>query len=406
MISPAIPANEDQRIDSIRRLNIIDSLAEETYDSITRLASEICQTPIALITILDSEKNWFKSKLGTDINESEREFSFCGHAILEPEALFEIPNTLKDHRFKDNPLVLAEGGGIRFYAGVPIKDEEGLALGTLCVMDSKEHHLSESQKASLTALAKQVELLFEYRKKNQALEQLKNDLDENNRILREFASTVSHDLKMPLANMIITADILKAKYSSKMDEEGLNYLNYLKQSGLTLSDYINGLLDHYSSSKLNPETDHEFFLNDLLEDIIDLLQIDENCEINLPDNNLRLFGNSAALGQVFMNLISNSLKYNTEERIVIDIDCTENREFFNFIITDNGIGIPKEKQEHIFELFTTVADRDRQGKKGHGIGLSTVKKLIGSMGGSIQITSEEGKGTHFEFSIKRSRKVD
>lgn len=406
MIRPAIPANEKERLQSIKELDLLDSFAEETYDSITRLASQICQTPIALITILDSNKNWFKSKLGTDLQHSERELSFCGHAILEPESIFEVPNTLADDRFSDNPLALDESTGIRFYAGVPILDDRKLPLGTLCVMDSKEHHLDENQKASLKALAKQVELLFEYRKKNQYLEKIKNDLDENNQILRQFASTVSHDLKMPLANMILTADVLKAKYSSKLDEEGINYLNYLKHSGLTLSDYINGLLDHYSSSINGVETSQEFFLNDLLEDIIDLLQIDQNCEINLPDNNLKINGNSAALGQIFMNLISNCLKYNNNERIIIDIDCTENREFFNFSIKDNGIGIPKDKLKDIFNLFTIAAEKDRQGKKGHGIGLSTVKKLVGSLGGNIKVHSEEGRGTNFKFSIKRPEIAD
>ncbi len=400
MISPIIPANEEKRLDSIKNLDIIGSLPEETYDSITKLASAICETPIALITILDKEINWFKSKVGTSIEKSEREISFCGHAILEPQQLFEVPNTLKDERFKDNPLAIAKEGAIRFYAGAPILDEEGLPLGTLCVLDSKEHHLTDAQKTALEALAKQVEVLLNYRRKNKELEKIKNDLDENNRILKEFASTVSHDLKMPLANMIITADILKAKYSDNLNEEGIKYLNYLKQSGLTLSDYINGLLDHYSSSVQN-YSEQEFFLNDLLEDIIDLLNIAENCEINLPDNNLKIYGNSAAVGQIFMNLINNSLKYNSKEKIIIDIDCTENREFFNFSVKDNGIGIPTNKHEEIFELFTTAADSDRQGKKGHGIGLSTVKKLVGSLGGFINVTSEEGEGTCFDFSIKR-----
>ncbi|MUP45832.1 GAF domain-containing sensor histidine kinase [Gramella sp. BOM4] len=405
MISPTLPANESARIEAVRDLEILDSFAEDTYDSITKLASEICQTPIALISIMDSNRNWFKSKVGTDIPQTDRDISFCGHAILEPSEILEITNTRNDIRFQDNPLVNSENG-VRFYAGVPIKNEQGLPLGTLCVLDSKEHQLTEGQKESLKALAKQVELLFEYRRKNRVLEKMKNDLDENNRILREFASTVSHDLKMPLANMIITADILKAKYASKMDEEGINYLDYLKQAGLTLSDYINGILDHYSSSSTEAVLNQEFFLNDLLEDIIDLLQIAENCEINLPDNNLKIHSNSSALGQIFMNLISNSLKYNKQEKIIIDIDCTENREFFNFSISDNGIGIPKEKQERIFDLFITATDTDRRGKKGHGIGLSTVKKLVAGLGGSIKVVSEEGKGTRFDFSIKRVIPVD
>ncbi len=400
MITPPIPANEAERLKSLRQLDILDSMPEEAYDTITELASYICETPIAVINIVDSDHNWFKSKFGIDLTGSPRDISFCGHTILEPENLLEIPDAAKDERFKDNPFVTGEHP-IKYYAGVPLLDNTGLPLGTLCVYDFNEHILDNKQKTALKALAKQVEMLFESQRKNKILEELKSELNENNRILKEFASTVSHDLKMPLANMILTADILKVKYSSQLDKEGMDYINYLKQSGLKLSDYINGILDHYSNNRTDAEQVEEFFLNDMLEDIIDLLQIAENCEINLPDNNLKIVGNPAAIGQIFMNLISNSLKYNNQEKIIIDIDCTENKEFFNFSIRDNGIGIPMDKQASIFELFTTVAEKDRQGKKGHGIGLSTVKKIVESLGGNINLTSTVNKGTMFEFSIKR-----
>lgn len=406
MIQPALPYNEEERLKAVKDLDILDTFAEETFDSITSIASQICKMPVALITVIDEKRNWFKSKIGTSLTESPRELSFCGHTILNPDAILEVPDATKDIRFQDNPLVTDKNGGLKYYAGVPLLDPNGFPLGTLCVLDSKQNQLDDNQKKALKALGKQVEMLYQYRKKNKDLERIKNTLDENNRILREFASTVSHDLKMPLANIILTADVLKAKYSSILDGEGLEYINYLKHSGLTLSEYINGLLDHYSSSSMQPDNQEEFFLNDLLEDIIDVLQINENCEINLPDNNLKINGNSAALGQVFMNLISNSLKYNHKEKIVIDIDCTENREFFNFSISDNGIGIPEEKQQLIFDLFTTVADKDRQGRKGHGIGLSTVKKLVAGMGGSIKLNSAEGQGTRMEFSIKRPAIAD
>ena len=405
MINPAVPINEQKRLDSLEQLAIIDSFPEETYDSITKLASYICQTPIAVVNIIGSEQNWFKSKYGTDLPGSSREESFCGHTIMEPETLLEVPNATKDERFKDNPFVTSETP-IYYYAGISLLDNNGLPMGTLCVYDSKEHHLNEDQKVALKALGKQVEMLFESRRKNLILEKLKSELDENNKILSDFASTVSHDLKMPLANMILTADMLKVKYANQLDAQGLEYINYLKESGLTLSDYISGLLDHYSNNGAGSSEKEEFFLNDLLEDIIDLLQIAEKCEINLPDNNLKLYGNSAALGQIFMNLISNSLKYNNKDKIVIEIDCTESRDFFNFSISDNGIGIPLSKQEDIFDLFTTAIDKDRRGKKGHGIGLSTVKKLIQSLDGTIKITSEEDKGTLFEFTIKRHNSVD
>lgn len=405
MINPAVPINELKRLDSLKELDIINSLPEEAYDNITKLASYICETPIAVVNIIGSEHNWFKSKHGTDLAGSSREDSFCGHTILEPNMLLEIPNATKDARFEDNPFVTSDAS-IKYYAGISILDNKGLPMGTLCVYDSKEHHLDEDQKMALKALGKQVEMLIESRRKNKILEELKHELKENNKILAEFASTVSHDLKMPLANMILTADMLKVKYANQLDEQGLEYINYLKHSGLTLSDYISGILDHYSSNSSQTLNNEDFFLNDLLEDIIDLLQIAENCEINLPDNNLKLYGNSSALGQIFMNLISNSLKYNNNEHIIIDIDCTENREFFNFSIKDNGIGIPLEEQNKIFELFATAAKKDRRGKKGHGIGLSTVKKLIENLGGTINLTSEENKGTIFEFTIKRPTTVD
>lgn len=400
MIFPVSPANEAERLESVRKLEIMDSLPEEAYDNITELASYVCGTPIAVINIIDAHQNWFKSKYGTELAGSPRDVSFCGHTILEPEELLEVPDATKDERFKDNPFVVGENA-INYYAGIPLLDNNGLPMGTLCVYDSQVHNLDDKQKVALKALGKQVERLFESRRKNKALEELRIELDENNQILKEFASTVSHDLKMPLANMILTADILKVKYAKILDKEGLDYINYLKQSGLTLSDYINGLLDHYSNNRAEIGKREEFFLNDMLEDIIDLLQIAENCEINMPDNNLLIYGNSAAIGQIFMNLISNSLKYNDREKIIIDIDCTENKEYFNFSIRDNGIGIPGDKQLGIFDLFTTAVDKDRRGKKGHGIGLSTVKKIVESLGGKINLTSTENEGTLFEFSIKR-----
>ncbi|MFV8225944.1 ATP-binding protein [Christiangramia aquimixticola] len=405
MISPAIPINEFDRLQSLKELDILDTLPEESYDNITQLASYICKTPIAVINLIDADRNWFKSKFGTDLTGSGRDVSFCGHTITEPENLLEVKNASDDARFSDNPFVTGENS-INYYAGVSLMDTHGHPLGTLCVYDSKEHELDESQKTALKALGKQVESLMESRRKNKILEALKSELDENNRILQEFASNVSHDLKMPLANIIITADMLKVKYSKKLGKEGTDYLNYLKHSGLTLSEYINGLLDHYSSNKTDHQNAEEFFLNDMLEDIIDLLQIAENCEINLPDNNLKIHGKSAAIGQIFMNLISNSLKYNDNEKIVIEIDCTENQNYFNFSISDNGIGIPEARQQQIFDLFTTVAEKDRRGKKGHGIGLSTVKKLVESLGGTIKLTSKENEGTVFEFSVLRHNTPD
>jgi len=169
-----------------------------------------------------------------------------------------------------------------------------------------------------------------------------------------------------------------------------------------LSNYITGILQHYESDSLTESNDEEFDIHDLLENIIDLLNINLNCVINLPEENMVLACNKVALEQIFLNLIGNSLKYNNKEEIIIDVLCSNGGEFYNFSITDNGIGIPKDKQEDIFELFTIVEEVDRSGNRGNGIGLSTVKKLVNSLGGEITVESEVNKGTTFNFSINRT----
>ncbi|WP_026915814.1 sensor histidine kinase [Christiangramia portivictoriae] len=401
MKEPEIPENEDLRLRSVRQLGLLDSLPQESYDNITTLASEICGTSVALLTILDKEIQWFKSKKGLGADQTGRDVSFCGHAILEPNKVFEVDNALEDSRFADNPLVLNEETHFRSYAGVPILDNKGLPLGTLCVINKTPKKLNIHQKRSLIALGKQVEILYDYHLQNSRLKKVQSRQLENNKILREFAGNVSHDLKMPLANMIITSDIVKAKYASVLDEKGKEYLDYIKNSGLKLSEYITGLLEYYSEVGTKASEVKEFFLNDLLEDTIDLLHIDANCDIRLPEENLKIRGNRAGLGQIMMNLISNSLKYNTAEEIVIEIDCSEENNFYYFSVTDNGIGIPEEKLDQIFDLFTVIEVDGTPGERGHGIGLSTVQKLVDTMNGEISVKSVLNQGTTFNFSLSK-----
>ena len=185
-----------------------------------------------------------------------------------------------------------------------------------------------------------------------------------------------------------------------MDEQGVEYLDYLKQSSFTLSEYITGLLEHYESDKTAQKSFEEFDTHHLFEEIVELLNINVDCEINLPEENLEVSCNRAALEQILINLIGNSLKYNDKDKIVIDIDCKKKEGMLFIKISDNGVGIKREKLKEIFNLFTTLNTLDRNGKKGNGIGLSTVKKLVTNLGGDINVSSELGKGTTFEFSIE------
>ncbi|MCW8980344.1 MULTISPECIES: GAF domain-containing sensor histidine kinase [Altibacter] len=398
MITPTLPKNEQERLNAVKSYSLLDTLPEEDFDNITALVASICDVPISLVTLLDADRNFLKSHYGIPFNESPRDISFCGHAILDESNIFIVEDARKDDRFKNNPLV-SEQGAI-FYAGVRLINPDGFPLGTLCVFDVKPRTLDDKQRKTLLALARQVMNLFEERKKNKQLELLQKELQNKNDELKNFAGVISHDMKMPLANMILTADILKAKYSEQLDTQAQKYISYLKQSSFTLSDYISGLLAHYESDKLTSGSHETFDLNQLLEEIVDLLNIDIDCEINFPEENLELSCNRAALEQILLNLIGNSLKYNDKEKIVIDMTCTKTDDMYHFVLSDNGMGIPKDKQNEIFDLFTTVGNLDRNGKKGHGIGLSTVQKLVNGMGGNISVNSELGKRTTFEFTFK------
>ncbi|MGY5846725.1 sensor histidine kinase [Salegentibacter sp. HM20] len=401
MLKPAIPMNELQRLQSLEELNILNTPPEAEFDNITRLASFICKTPIAFVSLVGKDKQFMKSRFGSEMCESDREISFCSHAILEPNKLMEVKDARLDDRFKENPFVTAPKDSIIYYAGIPLLDPDGMALGTLCVIDHKPNELSQEQEEALGILARQVENLLDLRRKNLILEKIKKELDSHNAKLKDFAGVVSHDMKMPLANMIITADILKAKYGDKLGEEGKKYIANLKNAGLNLSHYISGILEHYESDSLATSAFEEFDLHDMLEDIIDMLSISEDCEIDFPESNHIIFSNRSALEQIFLNLLSNSLKYNDSKKIKISISFREDAGAYYFTLSDNGIGIPADKQQKIFKLFTTLAVTDRHGNRGNGIGLSTVKRLVENLGGTIQVNSEVGKGTSFLFSVKR-----
>ena len=180
MKSAPIPKCEDQRLASLDRYRVLDTPAEAEFDDFTLLAAHICGTPIALISLVDADRQWFKSKVGLDADETPRNISFCGHAVAE-KAFLEVPDTLLDERFFDNPLVTGIPN-IRFYAGAPLITPDGEAIGTLCVIDEAPRKLSDTQRAALEALGRQV-----VRQLNARL--IERDLHQTGKALRTFFDT-------------------------------------------------------------------------------------------------------------------------------------------------------------------------------------------------------------------------
>jgi len=162
MANPKLITNETARVEALHRYAILDTEPEQTFDDLVLLASFICKTPIALISLVDEDRQWFKSKAGLSVSETPREIAFCATAIQQPD-LFVVPDTLNDERFRNNPLVVSEPN-VRFYAGAPLIDEEGHALGTICVIDRIPRELAPDQQEALKALSRLVLAQLEFRR--------------------------------------------------------------------------------------------------------------------------------------------------------------------------------------------------------------------------------------------------
>src|ERR1700736_4185427 len=162
-----VPPNEADRLRALRSYRILDTKPEERFDELTQLAALICGVPISLITLVDSHRQWFKSRFGLDVQETPRAQAFCTHAIMQPE-MFVVPDASKDERFAHNPLVTGDLH-IRFYAGAPLAARDGHLLGTLCVIDREPHVLTDAQKEALQIVGRLVIANMELRSDLQEL---------------------------------------------------------------------------------------------------------------------------------------------------------------------------------------------------------------------------------------------
>lgn len=410
----AAPENESERLAELKKYFLLDTPAEEAIDQLVRLAAKLCDTPIALVSLVDQDRQWFKSRIGLEATETPRELAFCAHAILKPEETLIVEDTLKDDRFFDNPLVLNDPN-IRFYAGAPLKTISGAALGTLCVIDRVPKKLTALQIETLEVLSRQVmfqlelrhvlkfsfELLQDLDKSKLDKEVIIEDLQDSNMLLEQYASLAAHDIKEPLRAISCFSTLIANKFSKALGLEGLSYLNKLTEAAIRIQKMIDEILE-YSKLKSELQQNEEVAVEESIKTVIDNLTFvikDTNATVTY-DQMPTVKSNTGHLTRVLQNLISNGLKYTKKDSAPqVSISVDEIGNFWRVAVVDNGIGIEKKDLSRVFEPFVRLHSDKRI--QGTGLGLAACKNLVENWGGEIWASSNEGEGSTFFFTIPR-----
>ncbi|MEC4003608.1 GAF domain-containing sensor histidine kinase [Flavobacterium sp. SUN052] len=392
---------EEKRIDALYSFEVLDSIPEIEFDNITFLASTLCNTPISTITLVDKYRQWFKSKIGLNHTESPRESSFCSLAIEKSSKTIVIERLMEDEDFKKIGLLngLTNSG---FYAGVPIKDRStGYIIGTLCVIDYENKKLTEAQISSLEILAEQTSKLLELRKRYKSVSKINESLNLKYIELEQFASVVSHDIKSPINNIISLIHIIKRDSENIISEESFELINHIEEASMQLKYYIDGLLNYYRADTINLYDKEVISIRKIIEETKLMLNIDSNFNLKYTTDYEYINCNKYGLIQILLNLLSNGIKYNDKEIIELSVNFSEDSEYYCIKISDNGIGISKDKFDVIYDSFKILNIKDRFGKYGTGIGLSTVKKIVTNLNGKIEVQSILNEGSIFKIYLSK-----
>ncbi|MBD1912532.1 MULTISPECIES: hybrid sensor histidine kinase/response regulator [unclassified Leptolyngbya] len=411
-----IPDNEHERIAALLQYQILDTEAEEAFDDLTQLASRICGVPIALITLIDHDRQWFKSKVGLTVSETSRDSAFCAHAIMQPNDIMVVPDPLQDPRFADNPLVMTYPN-IRFYAGAPLVTPQGLPLGTLCVIDRVPRNLTDAQLEALEALSRQVISQLELRHSINRLAQVNTELDRATQLKDEFLANMSHELRSPLNAILGMSESLHDEVFGPLNERQKKMISTVESSGRHLLELINDILDlsKIESGKLDLEI-KDIDIRHLCEDSLTFIrQVASNKRIRLSleiSNTLETCQfDERRMRQVLINLLSNAVKFTPDGgNICLEVavkqpgEMLEERSgdrfpastpFVCIAVRDNGIGISRENQERLFQPFIQIDGSLNRQYQGTGLGLALSQRIANLHEGWITLNSRVGEGSCF-----------
>ncbi|OIV40077.1 ATP-binding protein [Flavobacterium johnsoniae] len=396
-----LPHNELERLAALKRYNILDTLPEDAFDDATKLVSYICSVPIAHISFIDENRQWFKSEIGIGVSEVPREISFCQYTILESE-MVEINDTFLSERFKNDPNVTG-GLKVRFYAGVPLTTPDGYNIGTICAIDHVSKELNENQRNALSIVAKHIMNQLELGTKNIELAAQKKIAERAVLAKDSFLANMSHEIRTPLNAIIGFTDLLA---QTKLDAAQRDYVDSVQIAEENLLLIINDILDlsKIESGNLTIEA-QPFNLKNTLKHIYDLLKVKvpAGVEFNLfldADMPEMVIGDQGRLNQILVNLTGNALKFTEEGEVTVSVKKTHETESdysLRFSVKDTGIGIEEDKLMAIFERFTQAEESTTRKFGGTGLGLNIVKQLIELQDSEIHVKSKQGRGSEFFF---------
>jgi hypothetical protein len=391
-----IPPNEAQRLRNLEQYRILDSGREADFDDITALASHICGTSISLITMVDEDRQWFKSARGLegDMTETPREDAFCAYNILDPSAPLVVPDARLDPRFADNPLVTGEPK-ITFYAGTPLISSEGYALGSLCVIDQREMGLNGQQLDALERLGRQVVKLIELRQSLAVAEVRHQKLSQAHETLKDFSHIIAHDLKAPLRNIRSYSEILREDYAHLLPADGNELLRGMEALVGEARLMIEGVLRYSSALNDFGEAEEILDLGTLVMAVGKRIGLPDDCSLVFAGPQREILAARTPLEQILQNLIGNAVKFRDKPRTEIRVNCQWLEEGVRISVKDNGRGFSQKMEKTLFTMFYTTADGANCDS--HGVGLNIVKRLVEMMGGKLEVASEPGVGSEIGF---------
>jgi signal transduction histidine kinase len=393
MIAAPLHPEEDQRLETLLKYEILDSAYERGFDELTTLAAYICGAPISLVSLIDADRQWFKAHHGLDTRETPREQSFCAHAIHSPEQVMVVEDAITDERFHDNPLVTHEPG-IRFYAGAPLIATNGMPMGTLCVIDRRPRRLTTEQHQALQMLSRQVVDLLELRIALRRKEEHAKELERLNREKDRFMSLMSHDLKGPIGALLFSMQFVENQVTDAKQRELFRDMTRTTQKVYDLADSLLAWA-RLQTGKTRVRA-RQCDLPALLREVIgQLSHVAQQKHIELISHfpaHAEAWADPDMVRAILRNLSSNAIKFTksggrVEYRAALADNTLEIR------ISDTGVGMSEEVRQKLFRIDELYTAWGTDGEEGNGLGLVLCKEFAEQNGGELGLESTLGEGT-------------